>query len=499
MLEQPGQMDLIYHIKEGNRYRVGKINVVVKGENPHTQTTTILNRLSIKPGDIVDMRQVHESERRIKLSGLFENKPGTGPRIIPIPPGQEALEEEDGNPKGRMAERPGGRSKLPGQGPDPQAQGAMVSAVERSAAAGAGTRSDGRLQRLRPVHRATEPLPPQAVPAQPTASGPASQSGSVWPAFGQPVRETQASAAIVRCQSPDDSQPISLRNLQNGGASNPGQNPLSKALSDLSNAISPKRREPAASNWQPQYVQYTPDPGQSTPQLSRPTNQWTAVSAAPVGSGVAATTQAASAAQTSAGPTWNASGAETTQPAPVQPAPQYGQAYPQNSRQPLLTAPNGDYSPGPIFAPDSPFNGGPPDGGEQAPLLDFSVLAEEAMTGRVMFGVGINSDSGLVGQATIDEQNFDWSRFPTSWEDIRNGTALRRDGQHFRFEAMPGTQRIAIFGQLPRSLHVQHAGGPRPERFLLRPHLHEYTDQRLGGRVSLGYAVHPRLDRHHCL
>ena len=164
MLEQPGQMDLIYHIKEGNRYRVGKINVVVKGENPHTQTTTILNRLSIKPGDIVDMRQVHESERRIKLSGLFENKPGTGPRIIPIPPGQEALEEEDGNPKGRMAERPGGRSKLPGQGPDPQARSAWYppsngpQPPERVLDLTVDCSDCGRYIEPR------EPLPPQAVP-----------------------------------------------------------------------------------------------------------------------------------------------------------------------------------------------------------------------------------------------------------------------------------------------------------------------------------------------
>ena len=225
----------------------------------------------------------------------------------------------------------------------------------------------------------------------------------------------------------------------------------------------------------------------------------TAVSAAPVGSGVAATTQAASAPQTSAGPTWNASGAETTQPAPVQPAPQYGQAYPQNSRQPLLTAPNGDYSPGPIFAPDSPFNGGPPDGGEQAPLLDFSVLAEEAMTGRVMFGVGINSDSGLVGQATIDEQNFDWSRFPTSWEDIRNGTALRGDGQHFRLEAMPGTQvsRYSVSFQDPYMFNTPVALG-------LSGFYYDRIYYRVHGSASRrprfsGLRLHPRLDRHHCL
>ena len=47
-----GQLDLVYYIKEGDRYRVGKINVQIKGEYPHTLITTVLNRLSLNPGDI---------------------------------------------------------------------------------------------------------------------------------------------------------------------------------------------------------------------------------------------------------------------------------------------------------------------------------------------------------------------------------------------------------------------------------------------------------------
>ena len=62
------------------------------------------------------------------------------------------------------------------------------------------------------------------------------------------------------------------------------------------------------------------------------------------------------------------------------------------------------------------------------------------MTGRLMFGVGINSDAGLVGQVVLDEQNFDWTRFPTSWEDVRDATAWHGAGQRLRIQAMPGTQ-----------------------------------------------------------
>ncbi len=83
-LEEPAQLDLVYNIKEGDRYRVGKINVDIKGEYPHTQIYTILNRLSLHPGDIVDTREIRASERRIRASGLFESNPATGnaPKLL---------------------------------------------------------------------------------------------------------------------------------------------------------------------------------------------------------------------------------------------------------------------------------------------------------------------------------------------------------------------------------------------------------------------------------
>ncbi|MFM8497116.1 MAG: outer membrane protein assembly factor, partial [Planctomycetia bacterium] len=48
-LEEPGQLDLVYNITEGQRYRVGKINVRIRGDHPHTKHSTVLNRLSLRP------------------------------------------------------------------------------------------------------------------------------------------------------------------------------------------------------------------------------------------------------------------------------------------------------------------------------------------------------------------------------------------------------------------------------------------------------------------
>ena len=74
-LEQPGELDLVYQIDEGELFRVGKINIHVAGESPNTRRDVILNRLSLRPGDIVDIREVRASERRLKASQLFITNP----------------------------------------------------------------------------------------------------------------------------------------------------------------------------------------------------------------------------------------------------------------------------------------------------------------------------------------------------------------------------------------------------------------------------------------
>ena len=39
-LEEPGKLDIVYNVEEGSRYRVGPINIEIKGESPHMQPET---------------------------------------------------------------------------------------------------------------------------------------------------------------------------------------------------------------------------------------------------------------------------------------------------------------------------------------------------------------------------------------------------------------------------------------------------------------------------
>jgi outer membrane protein assembly complex protein YaeT len=120
------------------------------------------------------------------------------------------------------------------------------------------------------------------------------------------------------------------------------------------------------------------------------------------------------------------------------------------------------------------------------PYKDILVTVQEASTGSLMFGVGVNSDSGLTGSIVLNERNFDIFRPPTSFEDVLNGTAWRGAGQEFRLEAMPGTQiqryqasfREPFLFDSPFSLTVS--------AYYFERLYNEYNEDRVGGRVTLG-------------
>ena len=116
--EEPGELDLIYKVNEGSQYRIGDISIQIKGDNAHTRYATVLNRLSMRPGDLAAIRQFRSSERRLKASQLYNTDPSKGevPKIVFSPP-----DSEDGTPsnnKRSTAKRTGDPNSFRGQSPD---------------------------------------------------------------------------------------------------------------------------------------------------------------------------------------------------------------------------------------------------------------------------------------------------------------------------------------------------------------------------------------------
>jgi len=387
-LEEPGQLDLVYNIEEGQRYRVGKINVRIRGEHPHTRHSTVLNRLSLRPGDILDIRKLRDDERRLKASSLFmaDASKGQGPRIVFSKP------EESDTQIARDPKRPGYR----GQSPDGDDDAVIDLVLE------------GEWNRE------------EMVAAQPVWRG---QSPAVQPGFPQPLPAAGGQAPA---------QPW-------GGAA---LAPAGPEAVDYSRTVAPAPRQPV-------YVAQQPATGfaPGVPPAAQP------MVGQPAGQSFAAPVQF----QPGMAPPG------MMQPGMMQPGMVQPGMMPNFGAEPLQVFPGND------------------------PYVVVDVDAEETQTGRLMIGAGVNSNAGLVGNIVIDEQNFDITRLPTSWDDVRNGTAFRGAGQRFRLEAAPGTQlqRYTATFQEPY-LFDTRIGLSTSASYYTR-YFYDWAEGRVGGRVGLGY------------
>ena len=150
--------------------------------------------------------------------------------------------------------------------------------------------------------------------------------------------------------------------------------------------------------------------------------------------------------------------------------------------------------PGAVLPGGLPFAGPypgpyiPPEG-----TADIDVIVQEARTGRLMFGVGVNSEAGVTGQFIIDERNFDWTRVPTAWDDWINGTAFRGAGQGFRLEAMPGDQVQRYLVSFTEPYLFDTPISFSLSGFFYDRRYFDWEEQRLGGRIGLGYRLNHDL------
>ncbi|MEW4487237.1 BamA/TamA family outer membrane protein [Thalassoglobus sp. JC818] len=155
---------------------------------------------------------------------------------------------------------------------------------------------------------------------------------------------------------------------------------------------------------------------------------------------------------------------------------QYGNPIPQ------------DYISGGVSPQGDPFGDAlrsPPAPG----FVDVNIDVTEGRTGRLMFGVGVNSDAGVVGSLTLQEDNFDILRFPRSWSDIANGQAFRGAGQSFRLEAVPGSQVSRYLASWTDPFFMGTDFSLGLSGFYYNRFYDDWTEDRLGGRISLGYVL----------
>ena len=509
-LETPGQCDIVVSIKEGDVYRVGRVNVLIAGDYPQTQIDTVLNRMTVKPGDIMDTNKIRASERRLKASQLFANDPqkGVSPSIVYSPPEIKDMEKRDGE---RMAEpitRPENSSSFRGQ--NSQSEYRNVARYTSSAAPSNqktvdvnyyGTwneseqnvdwqniemnSSDGAKREIRNDSADSDysDIDYNSRPAnsnlytesfeeynnnsvqqeyakedeqrrsQPHFLGQSGQTSYGFDPFGQPSIPSTRAEVNQSVSSSNAYNPTLQQSVYN-------QPVTSAPATQTYTPASANRTSVAQNNWTPA-SEYADSAAQSQSVLdSAPTSPQLAPYSGVLGQNV-----------------YNDNlPMQPGLPAPNSPTGQSGSPYP--AAQSFDQSYSGNYYYQPIDGPNT---------------IPIAATLEETRTGRMMFSIGISSESGLLGSVVIEEQNFDWMRWPRSCRDWYNGVAFRGRGQHFRIEASPGTnvQRYSIsFGE-PYLLNTDISwdiSGNYYERFY-----DEWYESRLGGQTSLGYRFHKDL------
>ncbi|QDV71141.1 Outer membrane protein assembly factor BamA precursor [Rosistilla carotiformis] len=84
VLDEPGQLDLVYRIAEGDQYKCGEIRIHVDGDDHLVAEHVVENRLEFAPGEMLDRKKLDRSERLLKSTQIFITNPAEGalPRIV---------------------------------------------------------------------------------------------------------------------------------------------------------------------------------------------------------------------------------------------------------------------------------------------------------------------------------------------------------------------------------------------------------------------------------
>lgn len=78
--------------------------------------------------------------------------------------------------------------------------------------------------------------------------------------------------------------------------------------------------------------------------------------------------------------------------------------------------------------------------GDQPDVRDALVDVAEAGTTNILFGVGVTSNSGLVGSITLEQKNFDLFDWPRDTKEFFKGRSFKGAGQTLRLTVEPGTE-----------------------------------------------------------
>lgn len=118
---------------------------------------------------------------------------------------------------------------------------------------------------------------------------------------------------------------------------------------------------------------------------------------------------------------------------------------------------------------------------------DVLVTVKEGKTAEFLVGVGVSTNSGVLGSVSLTQRNFDLFAWPRSWGQFIRGQSFKGAGQTLRIVAEPGTEmmRFHLSWFEPYLYDKDYSLGVKG--FFWRRDRDDYDEQRGGGVVTLGH------------
>jgi outer membrane protein insertion porin family len=120
-------------------------------------------------------------------------------------------------------------------------------------------------------------------------------------------------------------------------------------------------------------------------------------------------------------------------------------------------------------------------------VKDVVVDITEGRTAEFLIGVGVSTNSGLLGTVSFTQRNFDILAWPKSFKHLLKPETFKGAGQRFSIVAEPGTElmRYSINWFTPYIFDQPYSLGTKGY-FFTRSY-EDYDINRLGGQLSLGH------------
>lgn len=120
-------------------------------------------------------------------------------------------------------------------------------------------------------------------------------------------------------------------------------------------------------------------------------------------------------------------------------------------------------------------------------VQDVIVEIEEGRTAEFLVGVGVSSNTGLLGTVSFRERNFNILAWPKSWNQFIRGKSFRGAGQSFSAVAEPGSElfRFTVGWSTPYIFDLPYRLSG--DGYFFRRGRESYDEQRLGTKWSVGH------------